>query len=108
LKLQLSLLLLYCELQNKNETTTHFPFWKYSVVIESFPPPPCCCVLPSYRVPLPRNVVRTYMSTLTQTAPRDDECLFMLILGKPGGGKGTISGKILRVRCSLDVQLTIL
>lgn len=54
------------------------------------------------RVPLPRNVVRTYMSTLTQTAPHDDECLFMLILGKPGGGKGTISGKILKVSRSSD------
>lgn len=43
----------------------------------------------------PRHVVRTYMSTLTQTAPYDDECRFMLILGKPGGGKGTISQKIL-------------
>jgi len=34
------------------------------------------------------------MSTLSQAAP-DDDCRFLLILGKPGGGKGTISGKIL-------------
>ena len=54
------------------------------------------------RVPVPRNVVRTYMSTLTQAAPHDDECLFMLILGKPGGGKGTISEKILKVSYMLD------
>jgi nucleoside-triphosphate--adenylate kinase len=35
------------------------------------------------------------MSTLTVAAPDDLECRFILILGKPGGGKGTISGKIL-------------
>jgi len=33
---------------------------------------------------------------MSQPAPQDDECRFMLILGKPGGGKGTISGKILK------------
>jgi adenylate kinase family enzyme len=37
------------------------------------------------------------MSTLTVAAPDDLECRFILILGKPGGGKGTISGKILEV-----------
>ncbi|KAI2506965.1 GTP:AMP phosphotransferase [Fragilaria crotonensis] len=48
------------------------------------------------RTPAPRYVVRTYMSTLSQPSPNEDECRFMLILGKPGGGKGTISGKILQ------------
>lgn len=47
---------------------------------------------------MPRHMVRTYMSTLTEAAPHDDESRFMLILGKPGGGKGTISQKILQVR----------
>ena len=37
------------------------------------------------------------MSTMSQLAP-DEESRFLLILGKPGGGKGTISGKILDVR----------
>jgi len=51
-------------------------------------------------------VMRTYMSTMAEMAPHDDECQFniidgpprrfMLILGKPGGGKGTISNKILQ------------
>jgi hypothetical protein len=45
----------------------------------------------------PPRLIRTFMSTMTQPAPQDDECRFMLILGKPGGGKGTISGKILKV-----------
>ena len=53
------------------------------------------------RTPVPRYVVRTYMSTLSQPAPIEDEFRFMLILGKPGGGKGTISGKILQVRLAL-------
>jgi len=39
---------------------------------------------------------RGFMSTLTLAAPDDLECRFLLILGKPGGGKGTISGKILK------------
>jgi len=38
---------------------------------------------------------RTYMSSMTAQAP-DEESHFALILGKPGGGKGTISGKILK------------
>jgi GTPase Era involved in 16S rRNA processing len=38
------------------------------------------------------------MSSLSEAAPDDLECKFILILGKPGGGKGTISGKILEVR----------
>jgi hypothetical protein len=33
---------------------------------------------------------------MTAAAP-DEDCHFALILGKPGGGKGTISGKILKV-----------
>ena len=37
------------------------------------------------------------MSSMSVAAP-DDECQFALILGKPGGGKGTISGKLLKVR----------
>jgi nucleoside-triphosphate--adenylate kinase len=36
------------------------------------------------------------MSSMTVQAP-DEESHFALILGKPGGGKGTISGKILKV-----------
>jgi hypothetical protein len=71
-----------------------------SVVIEYFRTMFLCAA--KLRVPVPRNVVRTYMSTLTQAAPHDDECLFMLILGKPGGGKGTISEKILKVSYMLD------
>jgi hypothetical protein len=39
---------------------------------------------------------RTYMSSMTAQSP-DEENRFALILGKPGGGKGTISGKILKV-----------
>jgi nucleoside-triphosphate--adenylate kinase len=38
---------------------------------------------------------RNFMSSMTAAAP-DEECHFALILGKPGGGKGTISGKILK------------
>jgi ribosomal protein S27E len=36
------------------------------------------------------------MSSMTVTSPEEDTH-FALILGKPGGGKGTISGKILKV-----------
>ena len=39
---------------------------------------------------------RGFMSTMSVAAP-DEDCHFILILGKPGGGKGTISGKILKV-----------
>lgn len=35
------------------------------------------------------------MSSMTVSAPEED-AHFALILGKPGGGKGTISGKILK------------
>jgi ABC-type Mn2+/Zn2+ transport system ATPase subunit len=37
-----------------------------------------------------------FLSSLTLSAP-EDESRFALILGKPGGGKGTISKKILKV-----------
>lgn len=36
------------------------------------------------------------MSTMSVASP-EDESHFLLILGKPGGGKGTISKKILKV-----------
>ena len=39
---------------------------------------------------------RNFMSSMTVSAPEED-AHFALILGKPGGGKGTISGKILKV-----------
>jgi len=42
-------------------------------------------------------VKRSYMSTQPVAAP-EEEPRMMLILGKPGGGKGTISKKILQVR----------
>lgn len=38
---------------------------------------------------------RNFMSSMTASAPEEDGH-FALILGKPGGGKGTISGKILK------------
>jgi len=41
---------------------------------------------------------RNFMSTQPVEQPAEDELGIMLILGKPGGGKGTISGKILKVR----------
>ena len=42
-----------------------------------------------------------HMSTMPQAASvPNEESHFALILGKPGGGKGTISGKILKV-CSV-------
>ena len=50
-------------------------------------------------------VKRSYMSTQTLLAPEEDPRM-MLILGKPGGGKGTISNKILKVR--VCVATTIL
>jgi len=51
-------------------------------------------VVPTFRVKVRQNA-RTYFSTLQQSVPEQDECRFVLILGKPGGGKGTISNKIL-------------
>jgi hypothetical protein len=46
---------------------------------------------------------RSFMSTQPLDSPAPEyESQMMLILGKPGGGKGTISGKILEVRsCGL-------
>lgn len=41
------------------------------------------------------------MSTQPLASP-EYEAQLMLILGKPGGGKGTISGKILKVRLEED------
>lgn len=46
----------------------------------------------------PRATARHFMSSMTVASP-EEENHFALILGKPGGGKGTISGKILQVRC---------
>ena len=43
------------------------------------------------------GVKRNYMSTQPLASP-EEEPRMMLILGKPGGGKGTISNKILKVR----------
>lgn len=40
------------------------------------------------------GIIRSFMSTQAVSAP-EDEANMLLILGKPGGGKGTISGKIL-------------
>lgn len=51
------------------------------------------CV-PKIRVAVRNSYCRTYFSTLQQSAPHEDSH-FILILGKPGGGKGTISNKIL-------------
>ena len=42
------------------------------------------------------------MSTMTVAAP-EEESHFLLILGKPGGGKGTISKKILKVSIGCTV-----
>lgn len=39
---------------------------------------------------------RGFMSTMSVASP-EEESHFLLILGKPGGGKGTISKKILHV-----------
>ena len=47
---------------------------------------------------------RSFMSSMIAAAP-EEEGHFALILGKPGGGKGTISGKILKV-CRFD-QLSV-
>lgn len=41
---------------------------------------------------------RSFMSTQPLSSP-DEEPHMILILGKPGGGKGTISGKLLKVCC---------
>ena len=44
---------------------------------------------------------RGFMSTMTVASP-EEESHFLLILGKPGGGKGTISKKILKVSIGFD------
>jgi hypothetical protein len=49
---------------------------------------------------------RNFMSSMIAAAP-EEEGHFALILGKPGGGKGTISCKILKVcffRQALDAE----
>jgi hypothetical protein len=40
---------------------------------------------------------RSFLATSPKLNAEEESCM-MLILGKPGGGKGTISGKILKVR----------
>jgi hypothetical protein len=48
--------------------------------------------------PLPQYTARcNYMSTQPCSSPEEDAVQMMLILGKPGGGKGTISEKLLKV-----------
>ncbi|KAL7568711.1 hypothetical protein ACA910_021705 [Epithemia clementina (nom. ined.)] len=42
-----------------------------------------------------RSMIRSFMSTQALSSP-EEEAQMILILGKPGGGKGTISGKILK------------
>ena len=42
------------------------------------------------------SLIRSFMSTQALASP-EEESQMVLILGKPGGGKGTISGKILQV-----------
>ena len=46
-------------------------------------------------------------SPMMMEASAEEESHFALILGKPGGGKGTISGKILQVRFYLLEWCTI-
>ncbi len=46
---------------------------------------------------LPAVGNRSMSSTPMMEAEAEEESRFALILGKPGGGKGTISGKILKV-----------
>ena len=57
-----------------------------------------------------RPYVRRVASTSSQfssmpATSTDEDCHFALILGKPGGGKGTISGKLLKVRFHSRPQL---
>jgi len=49
---------------------------------------------------------RSFMSTQPVSMPEDESTL-MLILGKPGGGKGTISGKILQVRSARGLGFSL-
>jgi hypothetical protein len=41
--------------------------------------------------------LRNYMSTQPMPCQAEEEPQMLLILGKPGGGKGTISNKLLQV-----------
>jgi hypothetical protein len=47
------------------------------------------------------GIQRSFMSSMPLSQP-EEESHFLLMLGKPGGGKGTISKKILDVRISLS------
>lgn len=47
---------------------------------------------------------RCQMSTQPCNAPEEETIQMMLILGKPGGGKGTISEKLLKVRSCCAVR----
>ena len=49
---------------------------------------------------------RSMSATPLMEAEAEEESRFALILGKPGGGKGTISGKILKVRGSYGYETT--
>jgi hypothetical protein len=58
------------------------------------------------RTVLPCLRHRGFMSTMTVAAP-EEESHFLLILGKPGGGKGTISKKILKVSIGCTFALYV-
>ena len=49
-----------------------------------------------------------YMSTQPCSAPEEDAVQMMLILGKPGGGKGTISEKLLKVSAVLHCNVFLI
>jgi hypothetical protein len=48
-----------------------------------------------------------YMSTQPCSSPEEDIVQMMLILGKPGGGKGTISEKLLKVCCCAECDIIL-
>ena len=48
------------------------------------------------------------MSTQPCSAPEEDAVQMMLILGKPGGGKGTISEKLLKVSAVLHCYVFLI
>ena len=48
---------------------------------------------------------RSMSATPMMEAEAEEESRFALILGKPGGGKGTISGKILKVSWKQETSL---
>jgi hypothetical protein len=54
------------------------------------------------QVQIPAIQHRSFMSTQALSSA-EEESHMLLILGKPGGGKGTISGKILKV-CMVDLN----